>query len=251
MKSYDAKTAREKLREAGFTESFFLWTDYGEIGHIIEAYHQAERGVSTASLDAAGDQRNLDEKIALIAIMGGVIADRLMTGPAFDPATGYSDESMLDQLEKNGFLDPSQRQALEARLGQGLGSTGNVTGKFVDTTTDTMTKRERQVVDDLVGQGKMVERIPKNPDTRTPDFKIDGVKTELKTLENPNTNTGMKHIREAFKQGAETVIIDARSSGLTKELADEIVSRAKGIYPDKALPGKVEIWMEGQVITYP
>jgi hypothetical protein len=73
----------------------------------------------------------------------------------------------------------------------------------------------------------------------------------VKTLENPNTNTGMRRIKEGFAQNAETVIIDARDSGLTALQAQEIINRAKGTYPDKALSGKVEIWIDGQVVTYP
>ncbi|MCL2565942.1 MAG: hypothetical protein FWE24_09080 [Defluviitaleaceae bacterium] len=61
----------------------------------------------------------------------------------------------------------------------------------------------------------------------------------------------MNDIKKGFKQGADTVIIDARSSGLTRQGAQEIINRAKGVYPYKALPGRIEIWIEGQVITYP
>jgi hypothetical protein len=61
----------------------------------------------------------------------------------------------------------------------------------------------------------------------------------------------MKRVQDGFSQGAENVIIDARNSGLTKAQADKIIARAKGKYPDGQLPGTVEIWINGQVITYP
>lgn len=136
--------------------------------------------------------------------------------------------------------------------GNSIEGAGNV-GKYIDDTTDALTKAEQQVVDDLVGQGKTIERIPKDPKAidKTPDFIVDGVNTELKTLNNPNTSTGMKRIQEGFKQHADTVIIDARGSGLSAEQAGEIINRAKGKYPNGHLPGKVEIWIDGQVITYP
>ena len=126
-------------------------------------------------------------------------------------------------------------------------------GKFIDNTTDPITKAEKVVVDDLVEQGKTVERIPKDPKAidKSPDFKVDGVKTELKTLENANTNTGMKRVQQGFVQEAENVIIDARNSGLTRVQAEEIISRAKGKYPNGQLPGTVEIWIDGQVVVYP
>jgi hypothetical protein len=130
---------------------------------------------------------------------------------------------------------------------------GNKTGKFIDNTKDKISKDEKRVVDDLVGQGKTVERIPRDPQSidKSSDFKIDGVITELKTLENANTNTGMKRIQKGFSQGAETVIIDARGSGLTSSQAGEMINRVKGKYPNGQIPGKVEIWIDGQVITYP
>jgi len=136
------------------------------------------------------------------------------------------------------------------------GKVGNKTGKegeFIDNTTDTMTISERRVVDDLVAQGKTVERVPKDPNAidKSPDYLVDGVKTELKTLQNANTNTGMKRIQEGFKQGAETVIIDARGAGLTDSQAIEIINRASGKYQNGQIPGNVEIWIDNNVITYP
>ena len=143
-----------------------------------------------------------------------------------------------------------RREGLEKSAQQGY--TGDA-GLFIDNTTDSMTKGERLIADDLVLQGKTVERIPKDPKAidKSPDFKVDGVKTELKTLENANTNTGMKRIQEGFAQHAETVVIDARGSRLTTLQATEIINRARGKYLNGRLPGKVEIWIDGQVITYP
>jgi hypothetical protein len=126
---------------------------------------------------------------------------------------------------------------------QGLGKiTGHIEG---------LKPAERLVVRELSVKGKNVEIIPKDPKSidKTPDFFVNGVKTELKTLYNANTTTGAGRVQQGFKQGAETVIIDARSSGLTAQQAQEIINRAAGTYPNKTLPGKVEIWINGQVIT--
>jgi hypothetical protein len=96
----------------------------------------------------------------------------------------------------------------------------------------------------LIQEGKTVEKIPESTKQgeKTPDFKVDGTKTELKSLDNPNVNTAVGRIKDGFKQNAETVIIDGRSAGLTREQADQIINRAQGTYPDKKLPGNVEIW---------
>ncbi|MEB3104094.1 RHS repeat-associated core domain-containing protein, partial [Ferviditalea candida] len=124
------------------------------------------------------------------------------------------------------------------------------TGKVVGS-LDGLTSAEKTVINDLVSQGKTVEVIPKTTASKTPDFLVDGVKTELKTLENPNINTGITRIQKGFKQGAETVIIDGRSAGLSTEQAQQIINRAKGTYSDKTLPGKVEIWTNDGTITFP
>jgi len=196
-------------------------------------------------------------------------------GIHIDPAENISDNSgLLTQSSNNGgIIDESEaglqpesasHSKADTEILNDIDSEKNLiddksgvvndgageTGKYIDNTTDTLTKGEKQVIDDLVGQGKTVERIPKS-DVKTPDFKVNGVKTELKTLENANTNTGMKRIQEGFKQGAETVIIDARGSGLTNSQASEILSRVSGKYSNKQLPGNVEIWIDGKVITYP
>ena len=119
VKHYDSAAARKKLKEAGYTESYFLWADYGEIGHIQAAYDLAQQGISTAQQDEAYDQRVNTERTAFLSIMGGQLVNRLMTGPAFDAATGYSDQSMLDQLEKNGYLTAEQRKTIDSRFNQG------------------------------------------------------------------------------------------------------------------------------------
>ena len=118
VKHYDSAAARKKLKEAGYTESYFLWADYGEIGHIQAAYDLAQQGISTAQQDEAYDQRLNAERTAFLSIMGGQLVNRLMTGPAFDAATGYSDQSMLDQLEKNGYLTAEQRKTIDSRFNQ-------------------------------------------------------------------------------------------------------------------------------------
>ncbi|EKG2418026.1 hypothetical protein O2U52_001641 [Listeria monocytogenes] len=137
---------------------------------------------------------------------------------------------------KRGFSRPKKASGAKGKL------IGNLDG---------LTKEEINAVDILRSQGKNVEIIPVDPKARikTPDFKIDGVRTELKTLANPNTNTGMKRIQEAFKQNTNDVIINGIDAGLTKSQAEEILARAAGKYPNGKFPGKVEIWTkEGTIV---
>jgi RHS repeat-associated protein len=137
----------------------------------------------------------------------------------------------------------------------GSGSSGSkpsTSGK-VSGSLNGLTNAEKKVVNDLINSGKNVEIIPKDPysKVKTPDFKVNGIKTELKTLENANINTGITRIQKGLKQGADTVIIDARAAGLTVDQAKEIIKRASGTYSNKTIPGKVEIWTNEGNITYP
>ena len=129
-----------------------------------------------------------------------------------------------------------------------VNGTGKLTGSI-----NGLTDAEKKVVNDLIDEGYDVEIIPTDPESKkkTPDFNINGVKTELKSLQNPNTNTAMKRIQEGFKQGAETVIIDAREASMTANQAQEVLDRAIGKYPNKQFPGNVEIWINGEIITFP
>ena len=77
---------------------------------------------------------------------------------------------------------------------------------------------------------------------------INGVRTELKTLTGTSLNTPVTRIQDGFKQGAQSVIIDARNVGLTSEQAKQILNRAAGTYSNKTLPGKVEIWTKDGIV---
>ncbi len=77
-----------------------------------------------------------------------------------------------------------------------------------------LTLAEREFVDELVSQGKQVEIIPRGSG-KTADFLIDGVETELKTVNRLGANTVKNAIQSASKQG-ENILIDARGTSLTK-----------------------------------
>ena len=89
-----------------------------------------------------------------------------------------------------------------------------------------LTPAEREFVDELVSQGKQVELIPRGSG-KTADFLIDGVETELKTVNRLGTNTVKNAIQSASKQG-ENILIDARGTSLTKADALNQINRAQG-----------------------
>ena len=118
-----------------------------------------------------------------------------------------------------------------------------LTGKL-----DKLTSDERRVINDLLDAGNNVEIIPRSNTAKMPDYYVNGVKTELKTLNGNSLNTPVTRIQDGFKQGADTVIIDARKTSITVEQAYIILERATGVYGGK-LPGSVEIWtIEGKVV---
>jgi hypothetical protein len=98
---------------------------------------------------------------------------------------------------------------------------GRLTGSL-----DKLTQAERTMVNDLLRQGKNVEIVPRSnvSGVKTPDFRVNGVLTELKTLEGTSLNTPVKRIQNGFSQGAQTVIIDGRATGITAEQANTVIN---------------------------
>lgn len=134
--------------------------------------------------------------------------------------------------------------AVESTLKGGTVPKGTLTGKL-----DGLTTAERTMVDDLLNAGNNVEIIPRSniPGNKTPDFLVNGVKTELKTLTGTSLNTPVTRIQDGFKQGAEAVIIDGRNTGLTLDDANTVIERTLGKYGGE-LPGIVEIWTTEGII---
>jgi hypothetical protein len=124
------------------------------------------------------------------------------------------------------------------------GIRGELTGSLNKLDND-----ERAMVEELLSQGKDVEIIPRSniQGDKTPDFEVNGVKTELKTLNGTSLNTPVTRIQDGFKQGALTVVLDGRKTGLTAEQAEVVLGRTNGIYKD-GIPGKIEIWTVDGII---
>ncbi len=117
--------------------------------------------------------------------------------------------------------------------------------------TKRLNANERKVVSELLEEGRSIEVLPEGTQS-SPDFVVDGLKTELKTLENHNLNTPLKKIRKAFdKQGADAMIYDVRPAQLTEADVNIVYQRITGIYGGK-VPGIIEFWtIEGKVIYNP
>lgn len=153
----------------------------------------------------------------------------------------FKDKIKKKQSVKESETPKTESKKLVTGSGTGKGGTGS-TGKLTGS-LDGLTSEERAVINELLDAGNDVEIIPRSniPNSKTPDFYVNGVKTELKTLFGSSLNTPVTRIQEGFAQGAENVIIDARKTGMTLEEATKVIERVLGIYSDK-LPGTIEIW---------
>ena len=106
---------------------------------------------------------------------------------------------------------------------------GKLTGNI-----DSLTDEERDFVERELDSGRDVDIIPTGPN-RSPDFEIDGVRTELKTISNVKNTTGdgisgaiASRAMDARGQ-ATTVTIDlSQQEGVTQEIAERGVARAFG-----------------------
>ena len=122
---------------------------------------------------------------------------------------------------------------------------GTLTGN-----TANLTRAERRMVNDLISRGVNVEIVPRSTTVRMFDFRVNGVPTELKTLQNPNVNTGITGIQKGFRrQNASVVIIDARGTGLTNAQAMEMINRAAGSFDSGQLPGQVQVWIDSGIVV--
>jgi hypothetical protein len=185
--------------------------------------------------------------VATVSETGAVGGKKITIEQFFAIEKQLKEKFEKGEIDRDEFNDSYDRLKCLYEKSENSAGVGNPMGKLSGS-VDGLTAAERTVINDLLSQGKNVEVIPKTTASKTPDFLVNGVKTELKTLENPNINTGITRIQKGFKQGAETVVIDGRQAGLTTEQANQIINRASGTYPNKSLPGKVEIWTNDGVI---
>jgi Hemagglutinin repeat len=130
------------------------------------------------------------------------------------------------------------------RLGEVLGS------------IEGLTVAERKAVDELRSFGRKVEIVPTG-NARTPDFIIDGVATEWKTVSNiVRTDTDglssaiFRSITDARNQSGH-IIIDARGQpGMTLEIADRSIGRAYGLQKPELAPIQSITILTSQGIRY-
>ncbi|NEQ42463.1 MAG: hypothetical protein F6K00_02430 [Leptolyngbya sp. SIOISBB] len=111
------------------------------------------------------------------------------------PGGGRLPAGAIDDLNPAALL---RSQGNPGGAGASIGGTptpGNLVGSL-----DDINPVERGMVQELLEKGRNVEIVPRS-NVKTPDFRIDGVPTELKTLTGEGRNTLKNAIQKAAEQG--------------------------------------------------
>ncbi len=119
---------------------------------------------------------------------------------------------------------------------------GRVRGKLIGSLAE-LTESERRWATDRLDEGKNVEVVPTSNIARTPDFKIDGLPIELKTLENPQdmSSNGLsarisRLILNARSQAEDVAIDTTAYPQVTPEVANRGILRAINAIKDLGKP---------------
>jgi RHS repeat-associated protein len=103
--------------------------------------------------------------------------------------------------------------------------TGGLSGAMGGTAVKS-TPAEAAMKQELEAAGNVVKRVPRRG-YPTPDFLVNGVRTELKTLTKAGPNTLKNAIEKAARQGKQ-ILVDARNVNITADQARNQIMRAQG-----------------------
>jgi RHS repeat-associated protein len=110
-----------------------------------------------------------------------------------------------------------------------------------------LTEDELTVFNELKGMGFDIQPIENVQGAKTADFLVNGVRTELKTLQTAGPNTLKNAIESGAKQG-EQVIVDARKVGISSANAYRQAARAEGNVG--GLTGRITILTKDGVVKF-
>lgn len=126
------------------------------------------------------------------------------------------------------------------------GSSGNINRGALTGSLDDLRPAERDMVAELLSQGRNIEIIPRGS-SKTPDFLVNDIPTELKTLVSAGTNTLKNAIQKAAQQG-EQILVDARNVPITAEEAAHQIKRAQGNISN--LEGRVTVLTKDGPVSF-
>lgn len=135
---------------------------------------------------------------------------------------------------RNG--QPRGGKANHHRIHSETYGTGSITGAERD--WGELTPAESAFARDLAQRGFHVRIIPRRRDKRTPDFLVDGVTIELKTLQSFGRRTLEKRLKDSLPQKPDVTIIDCRNVEANLESVRRQI-RAVEVSKNVSLEGKV------------
>ncbi|GMQ57591.1 hypothetical protein AN1V17_19860 [Vallitalea sediminicola] len=108
----------DKLKQLGYSHTYAT---------LIElSYRLSKSNASLAELDMHYRTKQQKTINLVLAMYGGIIAEGLMNGKEMSPF--YSEDSALDQLEKNGFIPPGMKPSLSNTTNQGTSNASKSVG---------------------------------------------------------------------------------------------------------------------------
>lgn len=115
--------------------------------------------------------------------------------------------------------------------GSGGGGGGGGGGRLIVPAGRTLSTEETAIANQLVAEGHTVEALAESA-TRTADFLVDGVRTELKSISNitsPDPSGALgRRILDGAGQAPHIIADVRRQAGMTEELAQRAARRAYG-----------------------
>lgn len=113
-----------------------------------------------------------------------------------------------------------------------------------------MTEAERVFARELANEGFHVRLVPTQRGRRTPDFEVNGVMFELKTLQSFGKSTVKRRVVDAYGQNPDIIILNLRNVEAKREATEQQI-RAAEKELDASLKGKIIVWMpDGTTWSY-
>ena len=205
--------------------------DVSKLVTTLATMYGGAAGATTRIAAAAGDLGNVTIR-ALTLSRGGEMALATVSVPVGTVATALSGGpgAVYVLHMANSSLNNNGGGTDGGGPGSGSGPRGGG-GRLIVPAGRTLSAEETAVANQLVAEGHTVEAVAESA-VRTPDFLVDGVRTELKSISNitspdPSGALGRRILDGAGQ--APHIIADVRQqAGMTEELAQRAVRRAYG-----------------------
>jgi hypothetical protein len=204
--------------------------DVSKLVTTLATMYGGAAGATTRIAAAAGDLGNVTIR-ALTLSGGGELAWATVSVPVGTVATALSGGpgAVYVLHMANSSLNNSGGGTGGGGPASGGGPSGG--GRLIVPAGRTLSAEETAIANQLVAEGHTVEAVAEST-VRTPDFLVDGVRTELKSISNLTSSDLSGALSRRIREGAgqaSHIIVDVRQqAGMTEEVAQRAVIRAYG-----------------------